>query len=191
MPRATQRGMPVTLALSPEGHLITDEGEEVSGAFAPAAEAGIRSALAQGDVSCLIWLAACKATEGLPLAALFWRELAGKYLTQFCQTGGKEPVSTPPEKGLAAFMEQAPPMRGAEYLSAAVLLRLWERLDEGVRAQSAAHPGGAEGWLREIAPHWHLVGRVTFHLAENKKDPQKPFAFLATFTSGLDRKSVV
>src|SRR5262249_19661726 len=31
----------------------------------------------------------------------------------------------------------------------------------------------------------HLLGRVTFHLAENKRDPARPFAFLATFTHRL------
>jgi non-specific serine/threonine protein kinase len=29
---------------------------------------------------------------------------------------------------------------------------------------------------------WHLVGRVTLHLAENKRNEEKPFAFLATYT---------
>jgi non-specific serine/threonine protein kinase len=32
-----------------------------------------------------------------------------------------------------------------------------------------------------------VVGRVTFHLAENKADTQRPFAFLATFTDKLSR----
>jgi len=39
-----------------------------------------------------------------------------------------------------------------------------------------------EVWLRKHGDVWHLVGRVTFHLAENKRDPERPFAFLATFT---------
>ena len=34
----------------------------------------------------------------------------------------------------------------------------------------AAHPGGAQAYLREKNPLWRLVGRVTFHLAENKRD---------------------
>lgn len=50
------------------------------------------------------------------------------------------------------------------------------------RKESAAHAGGLEAWLRERNPLWHLVGRVTFHLAENKRNEQQPFAFLATYT---------
>ncbi|MDG2124960.1 MAG: DEAD/DEAH box helicase, partial [Verrucomicrobiales bacterium] len=34
-------------------------------------------------------------------------------------------------------------------------------------------------------PLWNLVGRVTFHLAENKADDKFPFAFLATYTHRL------
>src|SRR5690606_8965992 len=31
----------------------------------------------------------------------------------------------------------------------------------------------------------HQVGRVCFHLAENRRDPDFPFAFLATYAPGL------
>ena len=41
------------------------------------------------------------------------------------------------------------------------------------------------GFLQERAPHWHQVGRVCFHLAENKRDEEYPFAFLATYIPGL------
>ena len=46
-------------------------------------------------------------------------------------------------------------------------------------------PGGLTAYLREKNPLWRLVGRVTFHLAENKRDTQHPFAFLATYTGRL------
>jgi non-specific serine/threonine protein kinase len=36
-----------------------------------------------------------------------------------------------------------------------------------------------------------LVGRVTFHLAENKKNPQRPFAFLATYSHKLSDQAKV
>ena len=53
------------------------------------------------------------------------------------------------------------------------------------RSEVGKHPGGAQGYLRERNPQWRFVGRVTFHLAENKRDPDYPFAFLATFANGL------
>ena len=32
---------------------------------------------------------------------------------------------------------------------------------------------------------WRHVGRVHLHLAENRKDAERPFAFLATYAPGL------
>ena len=32
------------------------------------------------------------------------------------------------------------------------------------------------------------MGRVTFHLEENKQDEEHPFAFLATYTSGVSER---
>ena len=41
--------------------------------------------------------------------------------------------------------------------------------------------------MKERAALWHQVGRVCFHLAENKRDEIFPFAFLATYVPGLSR----
>ncbi len=40
-------------------------------------------------------------------------------------------------------------------------------------------------WLKAHHPQWHTVGRVTFHLAGNKRDEAGPFALLATYTHRL------
>ncbi|HEY9869642.1 MAG TPA: DEAD/DEAH box helicase, partial [Candidatus Obscuribacterales bacterium] len=45
----------------------------------------------------------------------------------------------------------------------------------------AACDGGISAWLQKHAPLWHQVGRICFHLAENKRDERYPFAFLATY----------
>src|SRR5262249_13528079 len=43
----------------------------------------------------------------------------------------------------------------------------------------------AQAFLKRRCPTWNLVGRVHFNLAENRKDADAPFAFLATYTTGL------
>jgi hypothetical protein len=40
-------------------------------------------------------------------------------------------------------------------------------------------------FLHGKSPAWHLVGRVHFNLAENRRDDEAPFAFLATYTTRL------
>src|SRR2546425_366656 len=63
------------------------------------------------------------------------------------------------------------------------------------RIAAAFERGAAPGLLHlavtEQNPVWRLVGRVTFHLAENKRDSDHPFAFLATFTSRLSAQGRV
>ena len=57
-----------------------------------------------------------------------------------------------------------------------------------MKERAAAHAAGPAGYLKVINPLWHLLGRVTFHLAENKRDASRPFAFLATYTHRLSRQ---
>jgi non-specific serine/threonine protein kinase len=42
-----------------------------------------------------------------------------------------------------------------------------------------------QDFLKRRNAAWNLVGRVHFNLAENRKDPDAPFAFLATYTTRL------
>ena len=82
-------------------------------------------------------------------------------------------------------------MQGSEYLDSEVLAAWWSELDTLVRDEIAHHPGGVQAYLSELNPQWRLVGRVTFHLAENKRDPDHPFAFLATYIPRLSAQGRV
>jgi hypothetical protein len=86
---------------------------------------------------------------------------------------------------LAEMIAAAPPMRGGEYLRTETLAGLWQPLDADMRRDIAAGPGGLGEWLQRRIPTWHRVGRVCFHLAENKRDAECPFAFLATYAPKL------
>ncbi len=120
-------------------------------------------------------------------ASRYWRKWAQGYLVALCHIpASMENVAAPPpaDAELATTALTAPPMRGGEYLSASVLRGIWDALDEWVRAQAAAD-GGLESFLHARAPQWRQVGRVCFHLAENKADLARPFAFMATFSTGF------
>ena len=78
-------------------------------------------------------------------------------------------------------------MRGAEYLSAQILQDIRSSLDDWVCLQIQA-AGGLDALLAKSAPQWHQVGRVCFHLAENKNDPDFPFAFMATYAPELSEQ---
>src|ERR1700692_3158329 len=66
-----------------------------------------------------------------------------------------------------------------------LLKEWWADFGTLVRKEVQASGQGVQECLRERNPLWRTVGRVSFHLAENKRDPDYPFAFLASYSSRL------
>lgn len=132
-------------------------------------------------------LASETSDENLAPPLAFWRGFAREFLTRLCQVGESPPA--PDAAELESFVAKAPPGPGMEYLSGALLEKIWAELDDWARAESQACEGGLEAWLRARNPLWRLVGRVTFHLAENRRSPEFPFAFLATYTHRISAQS--
>jgi non-specific serine/threonine protein kinase len=162
------------LFCSPEPRLCAGRGASES----------LAKALAQSDAAGLIHLAT--GSFDVTDQALSWaREWGRRFVARLCQTRNSATVQLPEEVVRAEFLAEAPPMRGAEYLNDSLLQRLWADVGTVITREAAEHAEGLEGWLRERSPLWHLVGRVTFHLAENKRNEQLPFAFLATYTDKL------
>jgi superfamily II DNA or RNA helicase len=160
--------------ITPEG-ILTLEGQADS-----AVERQLTATGGAGSLLCL--LAAGLHTAELDPPLRWLREWARQFFTRLCQTKDAAAVSVPSLQERVAFTAAAPPFAGVEYLTPEVLKRWWLDLARHI-TQIATQ--GIEAWLREECPAWHVVGRVTFHLAENKTDTQRPFAFLATFTEKL------
>ena len=160
--------------LHPDGFL-TLEGEPQSAMEKKIAAAGLPGAL-----FCL--LSTDLLTAELEPGWKWLREFSQQFFTRLCQTKDALTTPMPSQSEREAFISTAPPFGGAEYLTPEVLERWWLDLAHHI-AQLATD--GVEAWLRVECPAWHVVGRVTFHLAENKTDSQRPFAFLATFTEKL------
>jgi non-specific serine/threonine protein kinase len=182
----------LALAISPQGRLHAEETVEADAMPLPAPTARrVREAFSAGASRGLLHLATAELQTPLPACLGYARDLARDYLTALCHTSGLDgtselPAVPPPSEEELAFRTlQAPPMKGLEYLSAPALRGWWQELDEFVRGEIRAFAGGAQTYLREKNPLWRLVGRVTFHLAENKRDEQNPFAFMASYSSRL------
>jgi len=80
-------------------------------------------------------------------------------------------------------------MKGAEYLTPFVLEALWNDVDAAFRDELSESKTSIEEFLKAKDPAWNLVGRVHFNLAENRKDEEAPFAFLATYTTRLSAQA--
>ena len=190
--------MAFELFLSPQGHLHVREVADLDGAALDGAVGKrVHAAFAGGTARGLLHLATTDLQSSLPPTFGFARDFARLYLTRLCQTpadgeaGAVPPIPQPSETDLAFQVLHAPPMHGCEYLSADVLATWWSDLDSLVRAEVEHYKGGVQAYLSERNPQWRLVGRVTFHLAENKRDAEHPFAFLATFIPRLSAKGSV
>ena len=133
-------------------------------------------------------LAVAKSPEPFSPSLRYWRKISRHYLHQRChqQSATCEPGLVLKEQVHTEFILNAPPMRGAEYLTAAVINLVWTSLDQWLCQQvKQDYAGHLDDFLQDKAPHWHQVGRVCFHLAENKADPSYPFAFMATYAAQL------
>ncbi len=84
------------------------------------------------------------------------------------------------------MLAKAPPIVGVENLSADALTGWWKRVCDVLSERASGVSFAA--LIESLGRDWHAVGRVTFHLAENKRNEEFPFAFLATYTSGTNEK---
>ena len=179
-----------TLALSPGGHLFVEPDEQAEPKLSQATALRLSEGFAASPARGLEMLASGFLHEPLPPPFVFWRGLAQRLFTALCHQPNLENASTISISKLSevewsALADSAPPVKGLEYLNGAVLARLWDELEAHVRAAITQTSGGAAAYLKSCNPVWNTVGRVTFHLAENKRNPAYPFAFLATYTHGV------
>ena len=88
---------------------------------------------------------------------------------------------------LEAQLARAPMMTGAEYLREDLLEAQWTQLNEVFSQAIQSYEGSVAAFIRTYSPDVHLVGRVFFHLVENRND-EYSFAFMATYTTRLNRQ---
>jgi hypothetical protein len=205
IPRARPDEMPLTresssdpakaglaLGLTPSGTLALRAAPDAD-PLDPAAASRIEAAFALGAGHGLLHLGASEVDTTLPPGFAFWRDLGRAFVTQLCAMpevdASRKRLQVPlPEAEIQVLAAGAPPMVGGEYLDTAALAACWEAMSAACRAELAEFDGPLEGFLRSRHTAWHVVGRVHFHLAENRADPAAPFAFLATYSTRLTRQ---
>jgi non-specific serine/threonine protein kinase len=183
----------LTLAVSPSGRLRLEESPDAE-PLDPKAAAAIASAFARGTADGLFHLGAGEADADLPAALGFFRDFARLFVTRLCAIGDieerREHVEVAcPRVELERLAGELPPVTGAEYVDRARLEAWWAELEGFFRGEVRRHAGSIQSYLQARNPIWNLVGRVYFHLAENRQDPEHPFAFLATYTTRLSARA--
>ena len=176
--------------LTPHGRLILSPADE-GPVLEPGLARRLQESFARGSGHGLFQLGAGEVGEALPPAIAYWRELGARYVTALCTLpeAGADPskvhVPAPPLGELQPLALASPPMTGAEYLTAEVLQALWQEMDAAFAQELAESGCSIQDFLKQKNAAWNLVGRVHFNLAENRRDNESPFAFLATYTTRL------
>jgi non-specific serine/threonine protein kinase len=182
--------MMLGLILTPHGILNLRQSADASD-LAPALAARLDRAFARGSGHGLLRLGADEVGTVMPPVLSYWRDFGARYVTALCALPDidgertKPPVPRPADDDLQAIAAAVPPMPGAEYLTVDVLAGLWRETDVAFDAELAHAKLTVQDFLKSRHPAWNLVGRVHFNLAENRRDAEHPFAFLATYTTRL------
>jgi superfamily II DNA or RNA helicase len=176
------------LCLTPHGRLVIVSDSEAQ-RLDPELTERLQRAFARGSSHGLLLLGVDEAGTALPPVFTWWREFGARYVTALCTQSEADKVPALSMQELEEIALSAPPLTGAEYLTAAVLHSLWRELDTAFRVELSESKCGVQDFLKRRNPAWNLVGRVHFNLAENRKDADAPFAFLATYTTRLSAQS--
>lgn len=129
----------------------------------------------------------------LPASLSFWQRFSQNFIAQVCRQSNAFLPHTPsiimPADEIEEWMATAPFMRAAEYLTLETASVCWERLLDALIKELKPFDGNLSVYLEKFHAAWSTVGRVCFHLAENKANTKSPFAFLATYTTRLSNNA--
>ncbi|MBF0154818.1 MAG: DEAD/DEAH box helicase [Magnetococcales bacterium] len=174
------------LRLTPQGNLVLEEDEDAP-SLDEAVAARLIQAFSHGAGHGLMRLGAGEVGRTLPPVFGWWRDFAARYVGGLCLHASDAFVEVPPpvDSERISLVLAAPLMPGGEYLNEDVLLGLWGKIGSAFASSLAKAESDLQTFLQGMNPVWNLVGRVHFNLAENRRDPEFPFAFLATYTTRL------
>jgi hypothetical protein len=182
--------------LTPHGSLRLDQAEDEFSLEDGLAER-LEKCFTRGSGHGLLQLGAGEAGTSLPSSLAWWRDFALRFVADLCALGEtaqadeRRDFPAPAASDLTALIDKAPPMQGGEYLQLDVLIALWQATERALEIELSESKLPLQDFLKARNSRWRLVGRVHFNLAENRRDQDYPFAFMATYTSGLSADGVL
>ncbi|MGE0207458.1 MAG: hypothetical protein AB7R69_06445, partial [Candidatus Babeliales bacterium] len=192
---ANKDSIQTEIALSPEGQIYLNN-STYARELLPLLEFEKISALfTKGPSAGLLLLGIQDFCLPLPPSFAFWQTFSRHFITYICKLARVENTQTfpnllvPEDIELQEIIDQALGIKGIEYLNINILKKIWQDLIAFLKQDLQDFGGSLEDYLHRYNPRWNLVGRVCFHLAENKINEHRPFAFLATYTTQLSQQS--
>ncbi len=188
-----ETALALALIVSPSGRPRVVAGALDDDALTGDRAAAIAAAFERGPGAGVLHLGAVEVGTQLPPSLGFFRELGHEIVARICAHPDLESLRErvrlePPAGSIAAMVAAVPPIPGAEYIDADSLAAVWGEAVDAFAHELVSSGRPVAEWLHARNDAWATLGRVCFHLAENKRDPGRPFAFLATYTTRLSAK---
>lgn len=129
-------------------------------------------------------------------AFAYWKDFSRLYLSLFTATPNLEKRDLKNEAvkidlhpdDLSRLLVMAPPMKGAEYINQDSLTFLWGEIGATLQSELLKSGKNISDYFASRHSSVNLLGRVCFHLAENKNSVETPFAFLATYARQVSKE---
>ncbi|MFP4165258.1 MAG: DEAD/DEAH box helicase [Chitinispirillaceae bacterium] len=139
----------------------------------------------------MLFLGLSKPSIPLSPSLAFWREFGAAWLHQVQSDPDldkkREEISPALDDDDAElFVERLPEMIGSELVNTAYLSTVWNMLTQSFASKISTFKGSVDEFFKSVAPGEVHKDRIHFHLVENRKNPDRPFAFLATYSTRID-----
>jgi SNF2 family DNA or RNA helicase len=126
--------------------------------------------------------------RNLSVSIAFLHNITAKFIKSLSKTADIEftrenTVLMPTDDEILDFLHSVPFVVGLEFINVNWIKSIYKTLSEVFAGEIGAYSGTVAEFLLEHNSKINVVGRVFFHLVENKSD-EYPFAFLATYSTG-------
>lgn len=124
----------------------------------------------------------------MTVSMAFLHSISSKFIKSLSKTptielSREQTVITPTADEIVSILENVPFVIGQEFINKQWIKQIYQSLSEVFSKEIGAYAGTVAEFLLEHNSNINVVGRVFFHLVENKSDTY-PFAFLATYSTG-------
>ncbi|HKM42501.1 MAG TPA: SNF2 helicase-associated domain-containing protein, partial [Limnochordia bacterium] len=135
---------------------------------------------------CLYSLGFIEDVSDLSPSIVFLVQVATRFLERLAQTVDVEysrenTIIMPTAEDLEALSAKIPFGVGTEFITDAWFRGIFSHLGQVFAKEISSHPASVASYLSQRNTKLAVFGRVFFHLVENKKGEEFPFAFLATY----------
>jgi non-specific serine/threonine protein kinase len=180
--------MPAILTLSRSGelHLLNVPDADQDASSLPS---HVLKAFEQNADLGLLHLGLMPGRAGTAPEMIFWQDFSRLFFYHFCLLPGisesleiDADLLPPPSEDLKRIAEAAPLGAALEGMSVELLESRWRALISTLQSELNRTGKSLQAYFELNGSVWNLMGRVCFHLAENKGNEETPFAFLATYS---------